>query len=131
MLIGTSLGRCLISILRGEVREEDVILITTATDCPTYQQYIGVVKSYHKHGNPHSRSSGGYDFGDIPLEDALDLAERLWNSGRIHQPRTFGATGLLGSASTIWLDIVPVPDGSNEYVMEAWDKYRTLALLAG
>lgn len=129
MLIGTSLGRCLVSILSGEVREEDVLVIIAGTECPTYDRYIELVKGYHKHGNPYSRNTGGYQFGDIPLEAALDLAERLWHGGRIHQPRIFGAPSPR-SSRTIWLDVVPVPDGSNDGVMEAWDQYRTLSLLS-
>lgn len=133
MLIGISLGRCLVSLMKGEVSEDDVLVIITGTDCPTYDSYISVIKNYHKHGNPYSRNTGGYNFGDISLDDTIDLAHRLWYGGKIHQPRVFGAFGgsPFAGLPTIWMDVVPVPDGSNESVMEAWDQYRTLAILAG
>lgn len=129
MLIGTSLGRCLISLLKGEVREEDVMVIITGTDCPNYDDYISVVEHYYENGNPRSRNVDDYKFVDISLDDVIDLADRLWHKGLIHQPRIFGAAPYR-STSSIWLDVMPVPDDSNEGIVEAWNQYRTLAILA-
>ena len=38
MYIGNSLGGCLQSILRGEVPEDQVLMIITRTKCETYEQ---------------------------------------------------------------------------------------------
>jgi hypothetical protein len=64
LYIGTSLGGCLLSIMSGEVSENDVMVIITRTDAPDYGRYIGVVKAYHERGNPFARNPERYDLDD-------------------------------------------------------------------
>ena len=40
MYIGTSLGGCLLSLISGEVSEDDVMVIITRTDCPDYDTFV-------------------------------------------------------------------------------------------
>ncbi len=132
LYIGTSLGGCLRSIMAGEVSENEVLLIVTRTDAPTIEQFIAVVKAYHKSGNPYARNRHNYELGDFPLDDVLALARRLWDSGKVHQPRTFtGYSGPHGfqHGQELWLEVVPTINNTNPAVMEAYDKYRMLKTL--
>jgi|688.fasta_scaffold820578_2 hypothetical protein len=137
MYIGTSLGGCLLSLLAGEVSEDEVMFIVTRTDCPDYDKFIGVVKSYHAQGNPHSHNPARYSLGDYPLDDAIELATRLYYSGRIHQPRVFASfeggdnfyqhPAKLGHG--LWMQVVPTNDNSTPAVVEAYQKYKVLDTL--
>ena len=136
MYIGTSLGGCLLSLLAGEVSEDEVMFIVTRTDCPDYDKFIDVVKAYHAQGNPFARNPARYSLGDYPLDDAVDLASRLYYSGRIHQPRTFTSKGVdpdyahpakLGHG--LWMQVVPTNDNSTPAVVEAYEKYKMLDTL--
>ncbi len=130
MLIGTSLGRCMVSILKGEVDRESVALIITRTRAGDYDAFKGVVKQYYEMG---SSTKAGYDFSGFEWEDVEDLGWELWHAGRIHQPRNFGTDGgyLLPEMSTsIWMEVVPTPRTTNESVLTAWENYQTLKALA-
>ena len=137
MYIGTSLGGCLLSLLAGEVSEDEVMFIVTRTDCPDYDKFIGVVKSYHAQGNPFSRNPARYSLGDYSLDDAIELATRLYYSGRIHQPRVFASSeggdnfyqhpAKLGHG--LWMQVVPTNDNSTPAVVEAYQKYKVLDTL--
>jgi hypothetical protein len=120
------------SILAGEVKQEDVVVIITRTHAPDYDRFIGVVNAYYEQGNPYA-SNVGYSLGEFERDDVLNLAYYLWHSGKIHQPRTFSEdTGYVHRelANTLWLDIVPTPDThTNESVLAAWENYRLLASL--
>lgn len=134
MYIGTSLGGCLRSILTGEVSEDEVIFIVTRTNAPTIETYERVVKQYHEHGNPYSRNSARYEISDSPLEDVLNLARRLWNSGKIHQPRNYAGsdTGYKHPAQYgdgVWLHVTPVNRNVSPATVEAWERYKMLDTL--
>ena len=71
-LIGTSLSMCIADIAKGRVSEENVALIVT--------------------GTKHSFESGP-DWDEMYLgtkkhkDAAMEIVDRLWKQGRIHQPR--------------------------------------------
>jgi len=136
MYIGTSLGGCLLSLMANEVSEDEVMFIVTRTDCPDYDKFIEVVNGYHAQGNPYSRNPARYSLGDYPLNDAVDLASRLYYSGRIHQPRVFASQGgdsqyvhpaKLGHG--LWMQVVPTIDNTTPAVVEAYEKYKVLDAL--
>lgn len=132
LYIGTSLGGCLRSIMAGEVSENEVLLIVTRTDAPTIDKFIGVVKAYHHTGNPYARNRHNYELNDFPLEDVLSLAQRLYDNGKIHQPRTFtGNTGphQFKYGDELWLQVVPTNTNNNSVVVEAYNKYKMLDTL--
>jgi hypothetical protein len=134
--IGTSLGGCLQSLLANEVSENEVMVIITRTDCPDYEKFINVVKMYHAHGNIGARNSDRYEIGDYDLEKVLLLAERLWYSGKIHQPRTFAGAGGIGRyhhpfqmGDMLWWQVVPTNTNNTPMVVEAYEKYKMLDTL--
>lgn len=126
MLIGTSFGRCLNSILSGEVSDKDVFCIISRTKCRDLSELHMVVKSYRSESRLHYNSCA------YPLEDVIELATRLYVSGKIHQPRLYGLNLDNSSNSfdlnidVIWYDIVPTLDNNTPAVVEAYNKYRML-----
>jgi len=51
MYVGTSLGRCLRSLLMDEVSVDDVLVIITRTKARDLEQFIFVVKEYYEDSN--------------------------------------------------------------------------------
>jgi hypothetical protein len=98
--IGTSLGKCLCSILKGEVSEDEVFLIVTGTRAPTMTEYLAVVGEYY-----YKRYGSSYDLTLWEPDTVQELAMRLWNAGKIHQPRNFGAQP--GFYQPLWIEIIP------------------------
>jgi len=132
MYIGNSLGGCLQSILRGEVSEDQVLMIITRTKCETYEQYIGVIKLYYDEGNQYARNSQRYDFSKFDFETVMELASELYNSGRIHQPRLYSESKYLPitlAFKDLWLEVVPTNNNSSPAVVDAYEKYKMLATL--
>jgi hypothetical protein len=132
--IGLSLGGCLTSLMRGEVSEDDVMFIITRTNCPDFDKYIKVVEMYHNQGNPYSRNPEQYELISYPLEKVTDLATRLWNNGRIHQPRTFADRGgnyrhPVEYGDGLWMEVAPSNRNTTPAVVEAYEKYKMLDAL--
>jgi len=137
MYIGTSLGGCLLSLMAGEVSENQVMFIVTRTLCPDYNTFMQVVEQYYAEGNPYARNPAQYGLGDYDLTEVKNLATRLYYSGRIHQPRVFDDEGRKAGHSYpynhsaklgqgLWMQVVPTNDNSTPAVVEAWEKYKML-----
>lgn len=129
--IGTSLGKCLKSILEGEVKEEDVVLIIAATTAPTFERYREVVDIYYKRGNHYSNNPEMYEVSGVTEEEYKSLAERLWRQGKIHQPHNFpdhwGESNAIRGQT--WLQVVPTNQNTTTAVVEAYEKYKMLDTL--
>ena len=133
MYVGTSLGRCLRSILLGEVSEDNVLLIITRTMTSDLEQFIGVVKQYYDEGNYTSRNPSDYDLSVKSWEEVEALATRLYTTGKIHQPRNFATLGNQfihpDLHSDIWVDVSPKNRNNTPMVVEAYEKYKMLDAL--
>ena len=134
MLIGNSFGGCLQSIMNGEVSEDEVLVIITRTDAPTTVLLDRVVKQYHSMGNFGARNSDQYELGSWALEDIQDLACRLFNAGKIHQPRSFGTESNfihpgLAETSGCWVEVHPMSGNQTPAVVDAYEKYKMLDAL--
>ena len=97
MKIGTSLGKCVRSILAGEVKEEDVLFIVTNTNCPTIETLMGVIEDYYYTYQGAAGRVADYDMSKYSLADACAVPQRLFESAKIHQPRVV-ATVMWGNA---------------------------------
>ena len=132
MYIGTSLGRCLQSLLLDKVSKDDVLVIITRTKSETLEQFIGIVKQYHEEGNFTSSRPAEYDLAVKPWEDVEKLATDLYNGGKIHQPRNFvglGRSFYLNSwdnKNEIWMEISPTNRNTTPAVVNAYKEYRML-----
>lgn len=134
MLIGTSLGRCMASILRGDVDGDKIGLIITRTRAEDFDSFMIVVKEYYNMGNPTAIGSNEYDLGKFEWENVEQLANNLWYGGRIHQPRNFDPffNGFLmpEMRDSLWMEVVPTNSNSNPSVVDAYERYQVLKSLA-
>jgi len=133
MKIGTSLGKCVKSILAGEVKEEDVLFIVTNTNCPNTETLMGVMEQYYyDYQGARTARERAYDMSEYDLAEVCATAQRLFDCGKLHQPRAVG-TGIYGNAHGLqdtWYDIVPSPVSDSESVREAWNHYTMIKQLA-
>ena len=132
MKIGTSLGKCVKDILDGHTRYEDVLVVVTNTNCPTLETLMEVIEQYY-YDNRGARGRGAaYDMSAYSLKDACAVAQRLFDNGKLHQPRSL-SKNLYGNAHALqdtWYDIIPSPVMDNESVREAWNHYVMIRNLA-
>jgi hypothetical protein len=132
MKIGTSLGKCVRSILAGEVKEEDVLVIVCNTKCPDLEKLMEVIEDYYYTYQGAAGKVSDYDMSNYSLVDACTVAQRLFEGGKLHQPREVGR-GILGNAHNLidtWYDIVPSHSSDSESVREAWNHYIMIKSLA-
>jgi len=132
MYIGTSLGGCLKSIMAGEVSKDDVLLIVTRTDCPDYDKFVNVVKVYYEQGNPYASNPDRYELYNYKLDDVLLLAKYLWETGKIHQPRTYGMHGGYvhkDLGKDLWIEVIPPNKMNNPAVKNTWEQLKMLSAL--
>ena len=135
MYIGTSLGRCLQSLLLDKVSKDDVLVIITRTKSETLEQFIGVVKQYHESSNFTSSRPAEYDLAVKPWEEVEKLATDLYNGGKIHQPRNFVGLGRSfyyqdlnswDNKNEIWMEVSPTNRNTTPAVVNAYKEYRML-----
>ena len=121
--IGTSLGRCLRSILLGEVSEDQVFLIVTGTMSHTIDDFLLIIKQYHY------ERYGEYDISQWTYEEAKELGIRLWNNGKIHQPRNFKTNPFFRGGDKLWIEIFPPHLLQEPAAKDLWDKLTVIARL--
>jgi hypothetical protein len=131
MYIGTSLGKCLRSILLSEVSEDDILLIVTRTKATDLDKFLGVVKQYYTEaGNYSSRNPSAYDISLRPLDEVLALSERLYTQGKIHQPRLYGfESGTFTHPElqmALWIEVAPANRNTTPAVKQAYEHYKML-----
>jgi hypothetical protein len=122
--IGTSLGRCLRSILSGEVSSDQVFLISTGTMAAFKEDYLSVVKQYYQ-----DRYYDDYDLTPWSWEEVEKLALELWYSGKIHQPRNFGGRPLFTTGFELWFEIIPPHLLEEPAAKDLWEKLKVIARL--
>lgn len=136
MKIGLSYSRCVRDIVDGKVDIADVLVVITRTDFDPHdneqwqsiwQGYAGgsdasLMRGFFGGSNPEW---SGYDDEDLFRSVSIEL----WESGKLHQPRKFGAHPT--RRPEIWLEAV-LPDSElekNPAAKIAWEKFQTVASL--
>jgi len=131
MKIGLSYSRCVRDIVDGRVDIADVLVLITRTDFDPHDdaQWKDIWTGYgggQTFGNPFSSP----EWMDYPAEDEdrfRSVSIELWETGKLHQPRKFGAHP--SRRREIWLETV-LPDSeleSRPAVKAAWDQFQTVA----
>jgi len=134
MKIGLSYSRCVRDIVDGKVDIADVLVLITRTDFDPHvdDQWRGIWIGYGG-GTENAYSSGFFstsnpEWAGYHDEDQFrSVSIELWETGRLHQPRKFGAHP--ARRPEIWLETV-LPDSemlSRPAVKAAWDQFQTLA----
>jgi hypothetical protein len=131
MKIGLSYSRCVKDIVDGKVDLDDILVLITRTNFDPHndEQWAGIWEGY----------GGGQTFGspfsnpeciDHPVEDEAKFREisiKLYDSGKLHQPRKFGAHPQ--RRPEIWLETV-LPSSeliTNPAAKKAWDTFQIVA----
>jgi hypothetical protein len=123
MKIGLSYSRCVRDIVDGIVDIDDVLIIISRTDFDPHNdtQWKGIWEGYHW-SNP--------EWAAYPDEDEdrfRSVSIELWEQGKLHQPRKFGAHP--ARRREIWLEaVLPSEElNQNPAAKAAWDKFQTVA----
>ena len=134
MKIGLSYSRCIRDIIDGTVDIEDVLVVITRTDFDPNndEQWSGIWIGYG--GGTENAYTQGFFSQSNPewagYDDEAKFREvtmTLYNSGRMHQPRQFGANPQ--RRPEIWLETV-LPSSElekNPTAKAAWDRFQTVA----
>lgn len=132
MLVGTSFGGCLKSILTGKVSEDDVLVIITRTSFKDHDGLMRVVEQYHNEGNKWATRPDNYELSEFDLDEVKELAYRLYEHGKIHQPRlNNNFQGFVHPEMTrdeLWLEIAPKATDAPA-VVNAYNQYKMLVEL--
>jgi hypothetical protein len=131
MKIGLSYSRCVRDIVDGKVDIDDVLVLITRTDFDPRddEQWRGIWTGYgggQTFGSPFS-SPEWMDYSAEDEDRFRSVSIELWEQGKFHQPRKFGAYP--ARRPEIWLETV-LPDSEMQNrpaVKDAWDHFQTLA----
>lgn len=129
MKIGFSYSRCVRDIVDGKVGMDDVLVVISRTDFdPTDDEQWSAIWDGYRYGG-HSNAEWAHA-KDGDEERYRDISMELYESGRLHQPRQFGAHPR--RSAHIWVDTGPI--GHEYYVQpdavrQAWEHYLTLSQL--
>lgn len=126
MKVGLSFSRCLRDIIEGKVDYDNVLVIISRTDLDPRNDnhWNSVWEGYTTGGLSHPEWKDHKDKHD----EFRKLAVRLYDCGKLHQPRQFK----LGNPVRLpyyWLDlVVPVDDLEELPALKAvWEQYQILA----
>ena len=134
MKIGLSYSRCVRDIFDGKVNISDVLLIISRTnfDPSNDDQWKSIWEGYgggQTMGSPWSNP----EWSNYPSEDEEEFRKitlELYNTGRMHQPRQFGAHPK--RLPYIWLE-AGLPNDEmdrNPAVKKAWQQFQIVAGLS-
>jgi hypothetical protein len=129
MKVGLSFSRCVLDIVEERVDINDVLVVVARTDFDPHNdaQWSGIWRGYTTwtgFSNPEwahwVNEKGGEDtFRSVAIE--------LWESGKFHQPRKFGAHP--ARRPEFWLETVLVSEEieNNPAVKAAWNNFQVVA----
>jgi len=128
MKIGLSLSRCMRDILEERVDIEDVLVIIARTDIdPHDAEHWAQIWEGYLYGGLSRPEWAGLE----SREDAMrDILVSLFESGKLHQPRQFGAHPR--RLPYHWLDALPpnTEIDKNPAMKKAWDNFNMIAGLS-
>lgn len=123
MKIGLSLSRCVRDIVEGRVNINDVLVLITRTNFDPYnpEQWDDIWDGYNRI-NP--------EWYGLDRDAVTTVVFSLWDAGKIHQPRKFGARP--SRRREYWLEAV-LPGEElerNPAAKDAWDRFQVIAGLS-
>lgn len=123
MRVGLSYSRCVRDIVDGKVDINDVLVVIARTsfDPNVDAQWKSIWEGY-RWSNP--------EWAGYPDEDEdkfRSVSIELWESGKFHQPRQFGA--FPQRRPEFWLETILVSEEieTNPAVKTAWDNFQVVA----
>lgn len=128
MKIGLSLSRCVCDIANGVVDIEDVLVIIARTkfDPNDNDQWRGIWDGYRSRGALGFTREWG-DFEDDDEDRIRSICVELQESGKLHQPRNFGAYPQ--RMPYYWLETILPSDEleSNPAAKKAFEQFQVVA----
>lgn len=129
MKIGLSYSRCVRDIVDGAIDINDVLVIIARTDFDPNDadQWASIWQGYHSYGGLSNPEWA--DYLDEDEDKFRSVSIELWETGKLHQPRKFGAHPR--RRPEIWLEAV-LPSSElekNPAAKTAWEKFQTVASL--
>lgn len=129
MKIGLSFSRCVRDIVDGVVNIDDVLIVISRTDFDPRDadQWAGIWAGYGGGSNLGGLWNNPEWAGYEDEDQFRNVAIELWESGKFHQPRKFGAHP--SRRKEIWLEAV-LPSSEldkNPAAKSAWEKFQTVA----
>lgn len=134
MKIGLSYSRCIRDIVDGKVDIADVLVLITRTDFNPHddKQWSGIWNGYGG-GTNNGYTTGFFsqsnpEWAGYHEEDKFrSVSIMLYDDGKMHQPRQFGARPQ--RRSEFWLEAV-LPSSeleTNPAAKKAWDNFQMVA----
>jgi hypothetical protein len=127
MKVGLSYSRCVRDIVDGVVDIADVLVIIARTDFDPHDndQWSGIWAGYHD-----AYGMSNPEWFNYPPEDEdrfRSVSIELWETGRLHQPRKFGAYPR--RLHYYWLDVIPEMKDiyNNQALKKSWEQFRVIA----
>lgn len=126
MKIGLSMSRCIRDIFEDKVDMRDVLVIISRTDFDPHidRHWDGIWDGYIYGGYSNPEWAGLEEH----KEEMRRLVTQLYDGGKLHQPRQFGAHP--ARMNNYWLDCVVPNDEMTPAQQKAWDNYQLIAGLS-
>lgn len=131
MKIGLSYSRCVRDIVDGRVDIADVLIIIARTDFDPRidDQWQNIWRGYgggHTSSSPWSQPEWA-NYGPEMEDKFRSVSIELWEDGKLHQPRKFGAYA--ARRPEIWLEAVLPSEElfKNPAAKAAWDNFQIIA----
>jgi len=132
MKVGLSFSRCLRDIVEARVDFNDVLVIIARTDFNPHNDghWADIWNGYrNSKGLSHAEwadAEPGTNEAKV-YEMYRHVATQLYDNGKLHQPRQFGAHPV--RLPYYWLECMIPEDelSSNPTALKAWEKYKMLA----
>lgn len=115
MKVGFSLGRCVRDIVNGIVAYEDVAFIISGTALRDEENIKWCVQEYMWRDN--------YLAG-LDHETCEATALKLFNQGKVFQPRLQNIGAFHIPEGAVWADLFPTNVSDSDAVKKAWEAYR-------
>lgn len=131
MKVGLSFSRCVKDIVDGVVDINDVLIIISRTDFDPNDdtQWKGIWNGYR--GFSAASNPEWIDYTEDDENKFRAVSLMLYNDGKMHQPRKFGAYPR--RRPEYWLETF-LPDSElerNPSLKQAWENFQLLAGLVG
>lgn len=128
MKIGLSYSRCVRDIVDGKVDIEDVLVIISRTDFDPRvdEQWSSIWRGYNG-GSFMNTAREWSQYGPEDEDQFRDISIELWERGKLHQPRQFGAHAQ--RMPYYWVEtVLPISELESKPALKAaWDNFQVIA----
>ena len=115
MKVGFSLGRCIRDIVNDIVSYDDIAFIITGTALRD-EAAINMCIDEYMYRNDY--------LAGLEQEQCTEIGLRLFNEGKLFQPRLQGIRAFRIPEGAIWADLFPTNVSDSDAVKKAWEAYR-------